>query len=38
MLIAPLLGLAVDRIGGFWPVGVVGVLVATGILMYLRRT
>ena len=38
MLIAPLLGLAVDRIGGFWPVGVVGVVVATGILMYLRRT
>ena len=33
MLIAPLLGLAVDRAGGFWPVAVVGALIATAIIL-----
>ena len=33
MLIAPVLGLVVDRVGGFWPVGVVGAVVATGIVL-----
>ena len=37
MLLAPLLGLAVDSVGGFWPVGVVGVFVATGILLHSGR-
>ncbi|MCZ6678849.1 MAG: MFS transporter [Candidatus Poribacteria bacterium] len=34
MLLAPLLGLAVDGVNGFWPVGTVGLLIATGILFY----
>ena len=33
MLIAPVLGLTVDLVGAFWPVGVAGVLIATGIIL-----
>ena len=33
MLIAPVLGWTVDRVGAFWPVGVVGAIIATGIIL-----
>ena len=33
MLIAPLLGWAVDRAGAFWPLAVVGTFIATAIIL-----
>ena len=33
MLLAPLLGWCVDRAGGFWPVGLIGALIAVGMLL-----
>lgn len=33
MVIAPVLGWTVDRVGGFWPVAVVGAVIATGIIL-----
>jgi MFS family permease len=38
MLIAPILGWSVDMAGTFWPVGVAGALVATGIILTGKRS
>ncbi len=37
MLLAPILGLSIDRAGGFWPVGMVGTLIASGMLLTGRK-
>jgi MFS family permease len=33
MLLAPILGWSIDRAGGFWPVGMLGALIASGMLL-----
>ncbi|MBW2621681.1 MAG: MFS transporter [Deltaproteobacteria bacterium] len=33
MLLAPILGWCVDRAGGFWPLGLIGLLIASGVLL-----
>jgi hypothetical protein len=33
MLLAPILGWSIDRAGGFWPVGILGALIASGMLL-----
>lgn len=37
MLLAPILGWSIDRAGGFWPVGILGVLIASGMLLTGRK-
>jgi len=36
MLLAPFLGWCVDAAGGFWPIGMVGVLIAAGMLLTVK--
>ena len=38
MLLAPMLGWAVDRAGAFWPVGIAGTVIATAIILTARRS
>ncbi|MEE9436072.1 MAG: MFS transporter, partial [Candidatus Adiutricales bacterium] len=37
MLLAPILGWSIDRAGGFWPVGMLGALIASGMLLTGRK-
>jgi len=36
MLLAPILGWLVDLVGAFWPVGVIGAIITTGIILFVK--